>query len=59
MPKLFGKTIEPVSRVAGIDVRWFYVWLDKIEAWFHRKEMNTRLSINSSRSATKSNLKEK
>lgn len=43
--KIFGKKITPVSRFLGLDVRAFFVWLEKIERWRYRKTKAARLDI--------------
>lgn len=50
--KLFGKKILPVSYLDlyffRLDVRWFYVWLEKLEQISYRKQKSVRLNIKSS-----------
>lgn len=51
--KLFGKKILPVSYLDlyffRLDVRWFYVWLEKLEQISYRKQKSVRLNIKSNK----------
>lgn len=43
--RVFGIRITPVSRILGIDVRPFFAWLERVEAWQTRKKIAKRLEI--------------
>lgn len=47
--RIFGKKIIPVSRFLGIDVRPFFVWLDRMETKWNARQKSKKLDIQSSK----------
>jgi hypothetical protein len=50
--KIFGKKVIPITYLNlyffQIDIRWFFVWLEKLEQISYRKQKSVRLNIKSS-----------